>query len=82
MTFAKFGTAAALLIGLSGAACALPAGLPDRPAAGVQQVQWEYGHHDRGHHYGWRHHGPRCWTERVVHRTPWGPQVDYRRVCR
>jgi hypothetical protein len=82
MTFARFSTAAALVIGLTGAASALPLMAPERPAAQVEQAQWRHGHQDRGHHDGWRHHGPRCWTERIVHRTPWGPRVDYRRVCR
>lgn len=61
--------------------------------AGCASAQWGYGGgygggygrgYDRGHHDGWRHHhrGPRCWTERIVHYTPWGPRVDYRRVCR
>ncbi len=94
MTLAKFGTAAALIIALAGPAGAMPltgAGAPQRPAAQIETVQWGYGggyghghdrSYERGHHYGWRHHGPRCWTERIVHRTPWGPRVDYRRVCR
>ena len=85
MTFAKFGTAAALIIGLTGAASAMPLMAPERPAAAVEHVQWGghgWGHGGRGHHHGWRHHGPRCWTERIVHRTPWGPRVDYRRICR
>ena len=89
MTLAKFGAAAALIIALTGAASAMPlTGAPQRPAMPVESVQWGHGGgygrgYDRGHHNGWRHHhGPRCWTERVVHRTPWGPRVDYRRVCR
>ena len=69
---------------IAAAALALSLGL-----AGTASAQWGHGNgwghgrgYDRGHHYGWRHHGPRCWTERVVHRTPWGPRVDYRRICR
>ena len=86
MTFAKFGTAAALVIVLTGAASAMPLTAPERPAAQLENVQWGghgWGHGGRGPHHGWRHHHrPRCWMERVVHRTPWGPRVDYRRVCR
>ena len=85
MTFAKLTTAAALIIGLTGAASAMPMQPLERPAAALETVQWGghgWGYGGRGPHHGWRHHGPRCWRERVVHRTPWGPRVDYRRVCR
>ena len=84
MTLARFGTAAALIMSLTGAASAMPAiSTPERPATPLESVQWRHHNDGRGHHYGWRHHhGPRCWTERIVHRTPWGPRVDYRRVCR
>ncbi len=76
-------TAFALCLGLSGAASALPLQALERPAVAIETVQWGgYGHYNYGHHEGWRHHGPRCWTERIVHHTPWGPRVDYRRVCR
>jgi hypothetical protein len=67
---------------ISAAALALSLGL-EGTASAQWGPGWGHGHGwDRGHHYGWRHHGPRCWTERIVHRTPWGPRVDYRRVCR
>ncbi len=86
MTFTKLGMAAALIIGLTGAASALPMQALERPAAPIETVQWGHGHGwghgGRGHHHRWHHHGPRCWTERIVHRTPWGPRVDLRRVCR
>jgi hypothetical protein len=86
MTFAKLGTTAVLIITLTGAASAMPLTAPERPAARLENVQWGghgWGHGGRGHHHGWRHHHrPRCWMERVVHRTQWGPRVDYRRVCR
>ena len=83
MSFLKIGAGAlALSLGLAGAASALPLQMPQRPTAQIETVQWGQGHYDRGRHEGWRHHGPRCWTERIVHRTPWGPRVDYRRICR
>jgi hypothetical protein len=85
MTFAKLTTAAALIIGLTGAASAMPMQPLERPAVALETVQWGghgWGYGGRGPHHGWRHHGPHCWRERVVHRTPWGPRVDFRRVCR
>ena len=86
MTFARFSTVAALMIGLTGAASAMPFTALHQQPAQLEPVQWGghgWGHGGRGHHHGWRHHHrPRCWTERIVHRTPWGPRVDHRRVCR